>query len=169
MGRNPLYLMLPVVISVQYAFMLPVATPPNAVAFSTGRIQVIDMVKPFSVFKSHLKPKWWMMNNLSTWWKTSFIIQCHMHVIYISISYWSNAIRRIYHMPCLHSPIHSTWVALCNSHRLSVIYSCKKNFASWRPMLPSSKLPPPYLAIIPRCTLHQTCSFIHKCFHIIPQ
>ena len=44
MGMNPLYLMLTVTLSVQFAFMLPVATPPNAMAFSTGKIKVVDMV-----------------------------------------------------------------------------------------------------------------------------
>ena len=32
-------------ISAQYAFMLPVATPSNAVAFSYGRVSVMDMVR----------------------------------------------------------------------------------------------------------------------------
>jgi len=45
MCKNPLYMMFPITVSVQYAFMLPVATPPNAVAFSTGKIKVMDMVK----------------------------------------------------------------------------------------------------------------------------
>lgn len=36
--------MLVVTLAVQFAFMLPVATPPNAVAFMTGKIQVIDLV-----------------------------------------------------------------------------------------------------------------------------
>ena len=44
MGMNPLYLMLAITLSVQFAFMLPVATPPNAVAFTTGKIKVTDMV-----------------------------------------------------------------------------------------------------------------------------
>lgn len=44
MGLNPLFLMFPVAISTSYAFMLPVATPPNAIAFSYGRLRIIDMV-----------------------------------------------------------------------------------------------------------------------------
>jgi len=44
-GKSPLYLMLPVAISTSLAFMLPVATPPNAIAFSYGRLRVVDMCK----------------------------------------------------------------------------------------------------------------------------
>ena len=44
MGRNPLYLMLPIAIATSFAYMLPVATPPNAIAFSYGRLKVTDMV-----------------------------------------------------------------------------------------------------------------------------
>ncbi len=43
-NRNPLYLMLASTVAVQCSFMLPVATPPNAVAYSTGRLKVSDMV-----------------------------------------------------------------------------------------------------------------------------
>ncbi|GFQ87588.1 hypothetical protein TNCT_645001, partial [Trichonephila clavata] len=45
-GVNPLFLMLPVSIVCSYAFMLPVATPPNAIAFESGNMNTVDMAKP---------------------------------------------------------------------------------------------------------------------------
>ncbi|GFQ73887.1 hypothetical protein TNCT_193461 [Trichonephila clavata] len=43
---HPLYLMLPVTVVSSYAFMLPVATGPNAIVFDSGRMKTIEMVKP---------------------------------------------------------------------------------------------------------------------------
>lgn len=42
---NPLMLMIPATIAASLAFMLPVATPPNAIIFGTNRVRVIDMLK----------------------------------------------------------------------------------------------------------------------------
>jgi sodium-dependent dicarboxylate transporter 2/3/5 len=42
---NPLVLMLPATISASCAFMLPVATPPNAIVFGTGYIPIGTMVR----------------------------------------------------------------------------------------------------------------------------
>ncbi len=42
---NPLFFMLPATLSASMAFMLPVATPPNAIVFGTGRISIMHMAK----------------------------------------------------------------------------------------------------------------------------
>jgi sodium-dependent dicarboxylate transporter 2/3/5 len=42
---NPLFLMIPVTIAASMAFMFPIATPPNAVVFGSGKVKMMDMVK----------------------------------------------------------------------------------------------------------------------------
>ncbi|KAK3273465.1 hypothetical protein CYMTET_18295, partial [Cymbomonas tetramitiformis] len=45
LGLAPLHLMLPAVLACSLAFMLPVATPPNAIAYSTGLLKGHDMLR----------------------------------------------------------------------------------------------------------------------------
>lgn len=45
MEINPVWLMVPAVLSASCAFMFPVATPPNAIIFGSGKIKVFEMVK----------------------------------------------------------------------------------------------------------------------------
>lgn len=45
MKANPLLLMIPATLSASCAFMMPVATPPNAIVFGSGRIKIIEMAK----------------------------------------------------------------------------------------------------------------------------
>lgn len=43
--RNPFFLMVPATLSASCAFMMPVATPPNAIVFGTGRLRIIEMAR----------------------------------------------------------------------------------------------------------------------------
>ena len=45
MGVHPLFFAAPVALASSGAFMLPMATPPNAIVFSSGRIRMADMAR----------------------------------------------------------------------------------------------------------------------------
>jgi len=46
---DPMVLMIPAAMCASCAFMLPVATAPNAIAFGTGEVEIQDMVKEGAV------------------------------------------------------------------------------------------------------------------------
>ena len=45
LGFDPLLIVVPLTVAASLAFMLPVATPPNAIAYSSGRITIAQMVR----------------------------------------------------------------------------------------------------------------------------
>ena len=45
MGYDPMVLVVPAALAASCAFMLPVATPPNAIVYATGRLRQSDMVR----------------------------------------------------------------------------------------------------------------------------
>ena len=45
LGQDPLLLIIPATLGASCAFMMPVATPPNTIAYASGHINIADMVK----------------------------------------------------------------------------------------------------------------------------
>ena len=46
---NPLFFVIPTTIAASCAFMLPIATPPNAVVFGSGKVNINDMIRAGSI------------------------------------------------------------------------------------------------------------------------
>ena len=46
---HPLYIMIPATLATSMAFMMPASTPPNAIAFSYGRLEVMDTVSIYFI------------------------------------------------------------------------------------------------------------------------
>lgn len=43
-GLDPMALIFPLTLAAKFAFMMPIATPPNAIVYSLGALRVKDMV-----------------------------------------------------------------------------------------------------------------------------
>ncbi|MCB1315544.1 MAG: anion permease [Leptospiraceae bacterium] len=55
-AQPPLLLMIPAAVAASMAFMMPVATPPNAIVFGSERLRVIDMARPGLVLNLIMSP-----------------------------------------------------------------------------------------------------------------
>ncbi|XP_007936540.1 solute carrier family 13 member 3 [Orycteropus afer afer] len=67
---NPLYVMIPGTVGCSYAFMLPVSTPPNSIAFASGHLMVKDMVR--TGFLMNLMGVLLLNLAINTWAQTIF-------------------------------------------------------------------------------------------------
>lgn len=45
LGLSPLYLVVPAALAASLGFMMPVGTPPNAIVFASGQLQIRDMIR----------------------------------------------------------------------------------------------------------------------------
>lgn len=66
LGQSPILFAIPVAIATSCGFMLPIATPPNAIAYSSGFINTKDMLKVgfvldiFGIVVMYCIARWWL-------------------------------------------------------------------------------------------------------------
>ena len=70
-GAPPALIMAPATMACSFAFMLPVATPPNAIVFGSGRLQISEMVK--AGFVMNLAGV--ILITLYTWFLAPYLLQ----------------------------------------------------------------------------------------------
>lgn len=130
---NPLYFMMPATVGCSYAFMLPVSTPPNSIAFASGHLLVKDMVRCSPVPETNNDPRLPKLilclcslvirQKLALWWT--------FWAFWPFPSPWTRGVS-----PCL------TWALIQNGHirwisrHLLIMYTC----LSRQSMLPTNIL-----------------------------
>lgn len=121
---NPLYFMIPATIGCSYAFMLPVSTPPNSIAFASGHLMVKDMVtnSPQYVNLEHVA-----LHHLTSWFlfllsqvKTGFFMNI-LGILSVSLALntWGIAMFDLNSYPEWAHPINKT-ALISNVHIPSV-------------------------------------------------
>ena len=70
LGRDPLLLLVPATLAASCAFMLPVATPPNAIVFGSGHISIPQMARAGVV----LNLIFWVLVSATAWWLVPLVL-----------------------------------------------------------------------------------------------
>lgn len=66
LGQSPILFAIPIALATSFGFMLPIATPPNAIAYSSGYVNTKDMLKVgfvldvFGIVLMYFMARWWL-------------------------------------------------------------------------------------------------------------
>jgi len=72
-SMDPVMLMFPATLANSLAFMMPVGTPPNAIAYATGKVRIIDMVR----YGFALNLIGVVIVTLVCWWLLPLVLEVH--------------------------------------------------------------------------------------------